>query len=106
MKNWYYKVRQLLLIETENSYLKVNSYHEVITNCGRSLLESAAGNAKCDIYYEVRIALGVQYTLLIKKYVAGSSLLGCESVQRQVHSFFVYSKISLCKKLDPSLPKT
>ena len=62
MKNWYYKVRQLLPTETENSYQKVNSYQEVITKCCRSLLESVAGNGKCDIYYEVRIVLGVQYT--------------------------------------------
>ena len=42
IKNWYYKVRQLLQNETENSYQKF------ITKCDRGLLQSASGITKCD----------------------------------------------------------
>ena len=41
-------MRQLLQNETENSYAKF------ITNCDRSLLQSASGITKCDSYYKVR----------------------------------------------------
>ena len=47
MKNWYYKVRQLLENETENSHQKF------ITKCDRGLLQSASGITKCARYYKV-----------------------------------------------------
>ena len=42
IEKWYNKKRQLLQNESENCYCKV------ITNCDRSLLQSASGITKCD----------------------------------------------------------
>ena len=47
IKNWSYKVRQLLQNETENSY------QEFITKCDRGLFQSALGITKCVRYYKV-----------------------------------------------------
>ena len=62
IKSWYYKVRQLLQNETDNSYQEVITKNgscllqnaSGITKCDKSLLQSALGITKCNSYYKLR----------------------------------------------------
>ena len=63
IKNWYYKVRQLLqnVIRKQLSKIYYKVWQRFITNCvryykcGRPLLQSGSGITECDSYYKVRL---------------------------------------------------